>query len=170
MAKRKLSELIAEETKKEEFQDASTATGLTESVPHKLTNSGTNKETDLQSNEKTDSGTDVVTDSTLKRTTDLRLNEVTDLQNNGLTESQTDKIPNYQTFERKEARLRPDQIDQLTALERTLNRQRKGRSKERITSNTLIRIAVDLLLSRSNLLQGSTEAELSKSVTPKLTD
>jgi hypothetical protein len=48
---------------------------------------------------------------------------------------------------RKECRLRPDQLDALTALARRLNRERKGKG-ERITENTLIRWAVDLLLEK----------------------
>uniref|UniRef100_A0A0C1NIE8 Uncharacterized protein n=1 Tax=Tolypothrix bouteillei VB521301 TaxID=1479485 RepID=A0A0C1NIE8_9CYAN len=59
---------------------------------------------------------------------------------------------------RKEARLREDQIEQLTTLARKINRRRKG--GERITENTLIRIAVDLLLSKQQELAGTTEAEL----------
>lgn len=53
--------------------------------------------------------------------------------------------PKYLTYVRKECRLRPDQLDALTALARKLNRERKGKG-ERITENTLIRWAVDLLL------------------------
>ena len=54
-------------------------------------------------------------------------------------------LPPYLTYVRKECRLRPDQLDALTALARRLNRERKGKG-ERITENTLIRWAVDLLL------------------------
>ncbi|WP_038059339.1 hypothetical protein [Thermus amyloliquefaciens] len=54
--------------------------------------------------------------------------------------------PKYLTYVRKECRLRPDQLDALTALARKLNRERKG--GERITENTLIRWAVDLLLEK----------------------
>jgi hypothetical protein len=53
--------------------------------------------------------------------------------------------PKYLTYVRKECRLRPDQLDALTQLARKLNRERRGRG-ERITENTLIRMAVDLLL------------------------
>jgi len=56
-------------------------------------------------------------------------------------------LPPYLTYVRKECRLRPDQLDALTALARRLNRERKGKG-ERITENTLIRWAVDLLLER----------------------
>jgi hypothetical protein len=56
-------------------------------------------------------------------------------------------LPPYLTYVRKECRLRPDQLDALTALARKLNRERKGKG-ERITENTLIRWAVDLLLER----------------------
>lgn len=55
-------------------------------------------------------------------------------------------LPPYLTYVRKECRLRPDQLDALTALARRLNRERKGRG-ERITENTLIRLALDRLLS-----------------------
>ena len=54
-------------------------------------------------------------------------------------------LPPYLTYVRKECRLRPDQLDALTALARRLNRERKGKG-ERITENTLIRLAVDLFL------------------------
>jgi len=56
-------------------------------------------------------------------------------------------LPPYLTYVRKECRLRPDQLDALTALARKLNRERKGKG-ERITENTLIRWAVDLLLEK----------------------
>lgn len=67
--------------------------------------------------------------------------------------------PYYLTLTRKEVRLRDDQYDELTHLARHLNRQRTGPS-ERITENTLIRVAIDYLLSNENALSGSTEAEL----------
>jgi hypothetical protein len=80
----------------------------------------------------------------------------------GETESQT---PKWKGLERKELRLRADQLDELARLRRTLNRQRAG-DGERITENTLIRVAVDMLLSRADRLRGTTEDELRKSVTP----
>ena len=78
-----------------------------------------------------------------------------------VTESQ---VPKWKGLERKELRLRADQLDELARLRRTLNRQRAG-DGERITENTLIRVAVDLLLSRVGDLHGATENELRKSVT-----
>jgi len=69
----------------------------------------------------------------------------------------------YDELERKEARLRTDQFSRLTELSRGLNRQRQGRG-ERITENTLIRVAIDLLLARSADLAGTTEAELRNSL------
>jgi hypothetical protein len=80
---------------------------------------------------------------------------------NGVTESQ---IPKWQRLERKELRLRADQLDGLARIRRALNRQRGGEG-ERITENTLIRVAVDLLLKQADALQGSTEDELRNSVT-----
>ncbi len=59
--------------------------------------------------------------------------------------------PPYLTYVRKECRLRPDQLDALTALARRLNRERRGKG-ERITENTLIRWAVDRLLQEYGLL------------------
>ena len=78
----------------------------------------------------------------------------------GVTESQ---IPKWQRLERKELRLRADQLDELARIRRTLNRQRGGEG-ERITENTLIRVAVDVLLGRAGKLRGTTEDELRKSV------
>lgn len=69
----------------------------------------------------------------------------------------------YDELERKEARLRTDQYGRLSDLSRSLNRRRAGKG-ERITENTLIRVAIDLLLSRETDITGSTEIELRKSV------
>jgi len=79
----------------------------------------------------------------------------------GVTESQ---VPKWQRLERKELRLRADQLDELARIRRALNRQRGGEG-ERITENTLIRVAVDVLLGRAGRLRGTTEDELRKSVT-----
>jgi len=79
----------------------------------------------------------------------------------GVTESQ---VPKGRRLERKELRLRADQLDELARIRRTLNRQRGGEG-ERITENTLIRVAVDMLLGRAGKLRGTTEDELRKSVT-----
>ena len=70
----------------------------------------------------------------------------------------------FSQLERKEARLRADQYADLTTHARRLNRA-KGVGGERITENTLIRVAIDLLLTNVEELQGSTEAELTESVT-----
>lgn len=69
----------------------------------------------------------------------------------------------YDEYERKETRLRDDQYGRLTTASRKLNKHRKG-SGERITENTLIRVAIDLLLDREDQLQGISESELRKSV------
>ena len=73
-------------------------------------------------------------------------------------ELEQETLPLYLTLVRKETRLREDQLEKLTVLTRKLNRQRRG--GERITENTLIRVAIDLLLSRASELSGTTEAEL----------
>lgn len=69
----------------------------------------------------------------------------------------------YDQLERKETRLRADQYSRLTELSRELNRQRQGQG-ERITENTLIRVAIDLLLAGGDNLAGTTEAELRTSM------
>ena len=71
--------------------------------------------------------------------------------------------PRYLQLERKELRLRVDQADELARLTRRLNRARRG-TGERLTDNTLIRVAVDSLLERADQLDGTTEAELRKSL------
>jgi hypothetical protein len=73
-------------------------------------------------------------------------------------------VPPYMQLDRKELRIRSDQTDALSVLTRQLNRAR-GNTGERITDNTLIRVAIDLLLLQKDQLKGATEAELRYSVT-----
>jgi predicted DNA-binding protein (UPF0278 family) len=80
-----------------------------------------------------------------------------------LTESVINKVPKYLTLERKEVRLPSAHIDELTRLVRRLNRQRKGKD-ERITENTLIRIAVSLLADFGEKIEGNNENELLESL------
>jgi hypothetical protein len=68
--------------------------------------------------------------------------------------------PKYLVLQRKEARLRSDQVDALTSLARRMNRGKAERGGERITENTLIRVAVDWLLSRDELVGASSEEEI----------
>lgn len=75
------------------------------------------------------------------------------------------KTPPYLRLERKETRLRVDQYEALTVHARRLNRA-KGPGGERITENTLIRIAIDLLLKNADELSGPDEDSLRNSVTP----
>jgi hypothetical protein len=72
-------------------------------------------------------------------------------------------LPKYLRLERKELLIWPDQITNLSILARVLNRNRGG-AGERITTNTLIRVAAALLLSRSQDLVGTTEEELRRSL------
>jgi hypothetical protein len=77
--------------------------------------------------------------------------------------SKTPQTLRFDELERKEARVRLDQYEALQALSRQLNRSRNRRG-ERITENTLIRVAIDLLLSRQDEVAGTTEAQLRESV------
>jgi hypothetical protein len=81
--------------------------------------------------------------------------------------TQPKESPLFSSLERKEARLREDQYTSLTAHARRLNRA-KGTGGERITENTLIRVAIDLLLSQVDKLEGATERELTDSVTNRV--
>lgn len=72
--------------------------------------------------------------------------------------------PGPAALERKEVYLRPSQRDELARLEGALRRAKPAGQGERITVNTLIRVAVDLLLTRADALQGHTEDELRRSV------
>jgi hypothetical protein len=69
----------------------------------------------------------------------------------------------YLRFVRKDTRLREDQLEALTSHARRLNRKRRS-AGPRVTENTLIRVAVDLLLDRIEVAVGDDEAALLKSV------
>lgn len=101
--------------------------------------------------------------------TDEQTPEVTDSQTPEVTDSQATEVPRYQRMVRKEARIRPDQADALAALRRRIAAQRQ-RKEEPITDNTLLRIAVDLLLANADHLAGDTETQLTNSVTHRQTD
>ncbi|MBV7674365.1 hypothetical protein STHAL_33515 [Streptomyces halstedii] len=66
----------------------------------------------------------------------------------------TPGVPKWKGLERKDVLLRPDQVEDLTALRRRLQRQQTDRS-ERLTNNTLIRVAVDLLIGYQHRLTDS---------------
>lgn len=95
-------------------------------------------------------------------------NRLTDSVTNKLTESVTSRVPKYLQLKRREARIYDNQADELTALTRRLNDQRKQSdgttAGERITDNTLVRLAIDLLLERKQDLSGATEEELARSL------
>jgi len=92
-----------------------------------------------------------------------RLGDESDPAGEEVAEVETSGVPKYRTLERKDARLRADQIADLTTLARRLSGQRRNRD-ERITDNTLIRVAVDLLLEHGDQLRGDNESELRESV------
>jgi hypothetical protein len=69
-------------------------------------------------------------------------------------------LPKYLALQRKETRLRGDQVDALASLARRMNRSKAKRGGERITENTLIRVAVDWFLSREELVGASSEEEI----------
>ena len=79
--------------------------------------------------------------------------------------------PRYLSLLRKEARLREDQVVALGRLARRLNRAKRAPSAtERITENTLIRIAVDALLANEPHLSGESEDELRRAMFQRISD
>jgi hypothetical protein len=72
-------------------------------------------------------------------------------------------VPPYLRYVRKETRLREDQQNRLTFEARRLNRAKKNPGA-RITENSLIRIAVDLLLAKIGDAAGDDEDEIRKSM------
>lgn len=133
-----------------------------------LTEPQTVKETELQSLESPDKHepkepkTEEVAEHNSKGA-DLQSLKVANSQSLVQPESEDVGVPKYLQLERKEVRLRLDQLDALTTLTRRLNRARKGKG-ERLTENTLIRVAIDLLLENTQQLQGITEDELMESL------
>jgi len=78
--------------------------------------------------------------------------------------STTGEGPRYLQLTRKEVRFRDDHLEALDKLARRLQRARRGHTGERITENTLVRVAVAALLQRADDLMGKTEAELLESL------
>lgn len=74
-----------------------------------------------------------------------------------------DEPARYLTFQRTEARLRPDQMTDLASLSRRVAADRTDKT-ERITDNTLLRLAVDLLLKHGAHIVGNTEEEMRRSL------
>lgn len=72
-------------------------------------------------------------------------------------------VPRYLTLVRQEARLREDQVKNLGELRRRVAANRTIKA-ERITDNTLIRLAVDYLIANAGQLHGNTEDELRASL------
>lgn len=71
--------------------------------------------------------------------------------------------PSYLHFVRKDTRLREDQLERLTKESRRLNRAKRNPGI-RITDNTLIRIAVELLLARVENASGDDEPAILRSL------
>jgi hypothetical protein len=81
----------------------------------------------------------------------------------GVRNFDSPELPKYKRLERKEVLAWPDDLTRLSVLARTLNRSHGG-TGERITPNTLIRVAMALLLDRADELTGATEDELRQSL------
>lgn len=73
----------------------------------------------------------------------------------------SDDGPRYLNLIPKQVRLRADQLEALTVISRRLSRA-KPTGGERITENTLIRVAVDALLVVQERLIGESEGDLNE--------
>ncbi len=72
--------------------------------------------------------------------------------------------PLYLRLTRKDVRFRDEQLGALHALARRRSKARRGAKGERITDNTLVRVAVDLLLQHADELSGADEDALLESL------
>ena len=104
-----------------------------------------------------------VTESVSHRVPAKASSGVTESVSHRVSEGDDPSLPRYLRLTRKEVRFREDQLDALDRVVRRLVRVRRG-GGERITENTLVRVAVDLLLERADALSGATEAELLRSL------
>lgn len=107
-----------------------------------------------------------VTESVSHRVPSMASSGVTESVSSRVPEGDDPSLPRYLRLTRKEVRFREDQLDALDRVVRRLVRARRG-GGERITENTLVRVAVDLLLARADALSGATEAELLRSLRGK---
>lgn len=107
-----------------------------------------------------------VTESVSHKVPAAVTSEVTESVSHRVPEGDDPSLPRYLRLTRKEVRFREDQLDALDRVVRRLVRARRG-GGERITENTLVRVAVDLLLERADALSGATEAELLRSLRRK---
>jgi len=72
--------------------------------------------------------------------------------------------PKYLQMVPKGARLREDQVLELDRIVLRLSRRRRPGAGERITMNTLLRVAADLLIDRESELEGESEEQLRDSL------
>jgi hypothetical protein len=144
MARKSLAALVGDEL--------ASGTGLPDSGTPQIPESGPNRVTELRTPERPNT-----------RTSNGRNSQSHDLPNSrgaDLRDSVPAGVPKYLRLVRKEARLSADQFDALTDLARRLNRRKPKGVGERITENTLIRVAVELLLAQADRVEGTTEDEL----------
>jgi hypothetical protein len=82
-----------------------------------------------------------------------------------INDSISQTLPKYAQLVPFNLRLREDQVAALAELERAVMKRRKQKGGERITKNTLIRVAVDYLIANADKLEGDTEESLIQSFT-----
>ena len=175
--KRKLADLVKEETQRVEKEvetEQLNSNFVTDSESRPAPEVQTNKVKEsvtpqMAEAQPTDFETTKLTECPSREAKNSQTLQGSEFAPNKVTESQTSLLPKYQMLARKETRLREEQLDKLTTLSRQLNRQRRGKG-ERITENTLIRLAIDLLFLREEELIGTTETELQEALGLEVTE
>lgn len=131
---------------------------------HAAANSQSPEVQDFGTSEVPESGTPGAPESGSAEVPHSETAEVRESESSEVPKDRTTGAPKFATLERKDVRLRDDQVEQLRSLAKRLSRARTDRS-ERITENTLVRVAVDMLFARGDALRGDTEEQLRKSAT-----
>lgn len=165
MARKKITDLLGEElTESQSTMASESGVGIATLEPKAKvkplgTESVSTKLTELQSFASVENGA--------KSSAIEQGRENQELESTQLTDSRSNRVPKYLSLERKEVRLPSEHIDELTRIVRRLNRQKRGKD-ERITENTLIRIAVALLVEAGDEISGNNEQELLQSCRERL--
>jgi len=157
MARRSLAALVGDELASGTEVPGASTPGLPDFGANEVTEAGTSEAPKPRTSNSRNLQTHDLPNSQSQQQPDYQAPEVRDSVPSG--------VPKYLRLIRKEARLSAEQFDSLTDLARRLNRRKPAGVGERITENTLIRIAVERLLVDAERLNGTTEEELFASLT-----
>lgn len=104
--------------------------------------------------------------SGLGQSSSVPLADSSEVEESEKTDSVTPVVPKYLQLQRREARIHAEQADALTMIARRLNAERRlpngSTVGERITDNTLIRVAIDMLLQHEHEIHGVSEEAIAR--------